>query len=149
MSKQRNFIDDRYTQPGYIEQADRLHDAMRFEYRPMLVADRQAFFARAEQVSAKEDSEAASQDLAKLIVKWDVVATDGKPVPVAVDAVRRLQPWLWVKLQNIIVGAAPTDIDPEWPDETAVEHSRQLSEAGTRPQDLAELREAADQGNSE
>jgi hypothetical protein len=110
-----NFIADGYTQPGYIQPVERLYDAMRFRFRPVLTEERSRL-TEAATTSAGFLRQMAAL-VAEKLVEWDIRDPLGNDVEISPAHVLRLQPELLVKLQQIVLGAVASDLDPDWADE--------------------------------
>lgn len=106
------FIDDGWTESGYIAEAPGLHPACRFEYRPML---------RSEIYRCAREAEKATDDylpvlakwLAKKLVAWDLCGKDGRPAATTPDVLLRLRPRLLDRLVDVVWGREPSDPDPD------------------------------------
>ena len=120
-----NFIADGYTQPGYILPVDRLHDALRFRFRPVLAEERslRAFplrlgpdHATAAHCYLRRGGGAAGRKTSSIGIS---------PTPARQATSRSRRPTCCVcslelsafKLQQIVLGVVASDIDPRWPDE--------------------------------
>jgi hypothetical protein len=108
------FIADGYTQPGYIQPVDRLHDAMRFRFRPVLIEERSRLSDLATTVSSAGYLRQMAALLAEKLVTWDVTDHLGNEVEVSAANLLRLQPELLLKLERIVLGVLPSDVDPRW-----------------------------------
>ncbi len=109
----QNIIRDGYTRKAYIEPVERLHEELRFDYRPMLGEEVETI----EQAVGNAESKAkgnliACHSLAKQIQSWSEVDEIGEAVPVSAENVRRLQPTLRIVLYLIVSGARATDPIP-------------------------------------
>ena len=112
-----NFIADGYTQPGYIQPVDRLHNALRFRFRPVLADERSRLTDTAPTTTAAGYLRQVAALLAEKLVDWDIADPLGNAVDVSPSNVLRLQPELLLKLQQIVLGVMASDLDPRWPDE--------------------------------
>lgn len=142
-----NYFHDGYTQPGYIAAAPLLHGSLRFCYRPALVEERsQVSDAAVELKSHLYDRHVAAFAAGK-IVSWDLADAAGHAVPIAADALLRLQPELFVKLHRIVLGWVASDVDPEWPAETSDRMDELATEAVLAGRTVGELRQETDSKN--
>jgi hypothetical protein len=112
-----NFIADGYTQPGYILPVERLHDALRFRFRPVLAEERSLLADSALTATAASYLRQVAALVAEKLVDWNVTDPQGNDVEISPANVLRLQPELLLKLQQIVLGVVASDIDPRWPDE--------------------------------
>jgi hypothetical protein len=142
-----SFIADGYTQPGYIQPAANLHEALRFRFRPVLSAQRSALIEAAERSQAGEFDQRARELLAEQLVEWDLVDPAGQPVEIAREAVDRLQPELFLKLYRIVLGYSASDVDPDWPTEQQEKLGADVHAAQAAGKTLGELREERDEKN--
>ena len=142
-----NFIADGYTQPGYIQPVDRLHDALRFRFRPVLSAQRSALIESAEGATASAFDRQARELLTEKLVEWDLVDPAGQSVSISREAVDRIQPELFLKLYRIVLGYTPSDIDPLWPSEQQEQQAADVRAAETRGKTVGEVREERDEKN--
>lgn len=140
-----NFIDDGYTQQGYIAEVPGLHGPLRFEFRPFLVEERAALFASLDKMSRDAYERKCGHAVADRLVAWDVTDRNGKPVEITGPNVLRLRPTVEDKLLSIMLGVKPTDIDPAWPDadkHSAAEEEYESALSGTNIALLKETRDA-------
>jgi len=112
-----NFIADGYTQPGYVQPVARLHDALRFRFRPVLAEERSRLTDSAQSATATGYLRQVAALLAEKLVDWDIADPLGNEVEISPANVLRLHPELLLKLQQIVLGAVASDLDPRWPDE--------------------------------
>jgi hypothetical protein len=112
-----NFIADGYTQPGYVQPVERLHNALRFRFRPVLAEERGRLADMASTATAAGCLRQAAALLAEKLVAWDIADPLGNDVDISPANVLRLQPELLLKLQQIVLGVVASDLDPRWPDE--------------------------------
>lgn len=104
------FLEDGYTQDGYIAEVARLHPAVSFTYRPALYEEREAWRrAGAKAFDAKADTKLAADLIVGHITGWDVKKRDGAAVDLKADNVARLHPAILRKLLEIVLGYEPSD----------------------------------------
>jgi hypothetical protein len=110
------FIDDGYTEKGYIQPLDLVHPAVRFTYRPTLIEERgelRGKIALETKEARREQLTAAA--LAKHLLSWDVRDKSGNVVPTTANFVLRVKPALFDRLAMIVLfGNEGGDVDPEW-----------------------------------
>jgi len=115
-------IRDGYSRPGYIAKVPYLHPALRFRFRPMLVAERDELIAASNRLTPQQLSAAMAKAVATRIIDWDLTH-DGVPVERSAENVSRLQPNLFDRLFWIISGSQVSggrnvsDVDPKWPND--------------------------------
>ena len=109
-----NIIRDGYTQRGYIEAVEGLHESVSFKYRPMLPEDVE--FAEAEANKIGGDPRKAVRLIAakvsQQLIEWDQTEDDGKEAPTDFETVRRLRYHVLNKLYRIIAGLVASDPTP-------------------------------------
>ena len=73
---------------------------------------------------------AASADfLATKLVRWDVRDARGAEVEIAAAALLRLAPEAFHKLFRVVLGYAPSDVDPQWSDARLQRWTEEVSAA--------------------
>lgn len=108
-----NYIRDGFVQPGYLEEIEGLHGEIRFSYKPMIPEkadeiDRQVKALR-ERGEPSKASRLESKTIADQLTDWDLKVAPSE------SACRRLRnPLLRTKLYLIVIGARPSDVDPDW-----------------------------------
>ena len=102
------FIDDGYTESGYIAEIPRLHPSLSFEYRPMLATERNRAADEAEKPNA-DPTKVMVEWLAKKLVTWSL---DRKPDAAALS---RLRPKLLTRLYAVVAGNDASDALPDGP----------------------------------
>lgn len=111
----KNVICEGYTRPGYIEPVERLHEELRFTYRPLTQEQIESLSERLDKstLSAEKATSLIAAAVARQIVDWSEVGADDKPLPVTVDNVKSLHPSVFTKLRRIVSGERPSDADPK------------------------------------
>lgn len=112
----KNIIRDGYTRTGYIAAVERLHDELRFEYRPMLPEQVETLQDATEKKTPSEGIRLVAAALAKQITSWSETAgedANATPVPINFEHVRRLHFSVINKLYRIVAGISPSDPVPE------------------------------------
>lgn len=102
----QNFIDDGYTDQGYIAAVPGLHGELRFEYRPVPYRDRTII---TDAVRSKPPAEAAATvaaTIARFLVSWSFAEK------IEVKNILRLRPRLVDGIYYRIMGAEASDPDP-------------------------------------
>jgi len=109
----QGYIHDGYTRHGYIKAKERLHPALRFEYRPVMVQNRTVAFKRIEQAGdPRREEQIAAKTIQIHLECWDLLDHEGKTVPSHVDHILRVEPNLFQKLFGVIMGSLVSDEDP-------------------------------------
>lgn len=107
------FIADGYEKQCYIAGVDRLHPEMRLTIRQMLQVDRGKY----NKELAKTTGEAVEHEAAKLVqsrlISWDLMNGDGKVAPIRVEWILKLQPMLFSRIYDIVLGHDGGDPDPK------------------------------------
>lgn len=107
-----DFIDDGYTEEGYIANEEGYHGELEFTFRPALprLADRVTALLMADKWEAFWD--AAAKALAsepKLLQSWSLKGAGGQDVPITAANIQRLKPRLAHKLWSVVSGNRPSD----------------------------------------
>ena len=149
IEKLLGFIHDGYTRQGYIAERPRLHPALRFSYRPMLTENRYVILHQLDQIDADRKARARleAETVMAYLVSWNLFGRQDEAIDVTVPNLLRVEPNLFLKLRNIVLGIEVGDEDPEWPeDQKSERHKASLAAAlaGQGPED----READDEKNS-
>lgn len=110
MSDDPTFIPDGYTRPGYIRRVPGLHGALRFTYRPLLPDERDALVRETGKRSAAEFGALTRKMLQKHVTEWDN-KHEGQALPIDNETLRRLPPPMYTKLENIVSGYTPSDLE--------------------------------------
>jgi len=142
-----DYFDDGYTRDGFVAAVPRLHGALRFRYRPTLVEQR----GELREAVAKLDSPGCTRHvaafLASQLVAWDLVDRRRQPVAVAADTLLRIHPELLIKVQNIVLGYVPSDVDPAWDEPTEQRVLDEAAAAALAGSTVGEVREERDEKN--
>lgn len=130
------FVTDGVVESGYIHAEPRLHEAVRFRYRPCTHAERQRYLvplSGIERLDKRlEATDAAyARVIAERIVEWDLKDRDGRAVPINVKSAERLHSNVFNRLADIALGAVPSDVDPEAGGATG-ETAEQLAEGAEK-----------------
>lgn len=109
-----HFIDDGYTQDGYIAALADCYPALAFRYRPALDSERIELGRRTRDVSVEEEFKATREFLLRKLISWEAVGPAGA---VALDDkhLRGLHHGLTDRLINIVCGWAASDPTPGQP----------------------------------
>ncbi len=141
-----NIIRDGYTQTGYIEAVDGMHEAVNFRYRPMLPEDVEFAEHEANKIGAdpRKAVRLIAARVSQQLVEWDQKEEDGKDAPTDFETVRRLRYQVLNKLYRIIAGLVASDPLPgASKEEQADEVDAIIAEAAGRPPGHEALEAAA------
>lgn len=113
------YISDGYTRSGIISEVPRLYPAVRLSWRPVLVAERVKIVDEIANATSRPLGEAiAAREVARRIVKWDLVDAKGEAVPVSPEHLLRVHPALNFRIYQVVMGY-------EAPDEDAAQQPQQ------------------------
>lgn len=130
------YIEDGYTQKGYIAAVPGLFDALRFEFRPLVATDQSAHAKEEKKFSGPAWARFAADFMAKRIVSWDAKKQDESPVPLRGPEVAKIQPALFGRLYGILNGTDASDLDPDWSQaekEETADYQFEAAAEGTTP----------------
>lgn len=107
-------IDDGYTRAGYLAGVPYSTPAVRFRYRPPLIVP--LSIIRDEIRKSKPESQVAIQakTICKYVESWDVKDAKGEPVKLDIEAVKRVDPFIFSAVSGVVLGFQFTEVDPEW-----------------------------------
>lgn len=109
-----DFIEDGYTEQGYIAAVDGVHGPLEFEFRPALVklADRITGMIQGERPNWEGFADAAAKALARdpgLLKSWSLKNGKGDAVPITEANCLRVRNQMFHKLWLIVAGQIPSD----------------------------------------
>lgn len=106
-----NVIRDGYTQKGFIEAVEGLHEAVQFEYRPMLPEQVELTEAEVNKLGAdpRKAVRLVAAQVSQHLIGWDQKESGGSEAPVDFETVRRLRYQVLNKLYKIIAGLIASD----------------------------------------
>jgi hypothetical protein len=108
--------DDGYTLPAYIKPIPRLHNEVRFRFRPLDIIERSVLMAFKDRSYEKEIAKKFCEILAVKISEWSIQMRSGDtivPMPIDPIYIQKLKPPLWIRLVNIVIwGMDGGDLDP-------------------------------------
>ena len=123
-----DFIDDGYTEDGYLAAEKGFHGELSFRFRPMLPEQRDGI----DQVTIKEGSvkgcKAIATAIANKVSSWSLKNAKGEDVPITPANAGRLRPRLFDKLWAVIAGRMPSDPKPDAGSEECGDYVTQLLE---------------------
>jgi hypothetical protein len=122
-------FDDGYTEKGFIAQRDRLHPALRFEFRPCLAEERALFIRQNVNLGDKEQIARNTKLLKEKLLSWDLKQRSGDTAPIQHDALRRVKPALLERLLGIVLGLDAPDEDPTKSPEEITQDAADKAEA--------------------
>jgi hypothetical protein len=112
---QNAYLEDGYTETGFLAGLPRLHPAVNFEYRPMLVTELAQYSARTAHCSEEAVRREVARWLSIKILEWDVTDVRGQVVPIQsssadpLENILRLRPAVFTRLWKIVSGDSPSD----------------------------------------
>lgn len=113
-----DFIEDGYSEQGYIAAIDGIHGALEFEYRPAIgkLADRVTGMIQGDRVNWEAWWEAVGKALAVdpgLLKSWSLKDAKGNAVPITSANIQRVRQLLIHRLWMIVAGQLPSDRRPD------------------------------------
>jgi hypothetical protein len=96
------FVGDGYDYDGYIAEVDNLHGDVKFRYRPT-TSEENAEFSRQVTNNMKNATKLGVELIASKLISWSIPQSPVK------ELLAKLQPVLFGKLLNIILGQRPSD----------------------------------------
>ena len=136
------FFDDGYTKDGYLEAQVGMYPAVRFQYRPMTQPEISKHLDHVERRSSDAVDAAAREILSGHLVRWSF-----DEVPIDTETLRKLHPQAFKGLFAIVMGYAPSDVDPNWTDAQKREHAGEIVDANGAGMTVGQLTEGRDLGN--
>lgn len=108
------YIDDGYTERGFLTAIPGLHPAVAFSYRPMLLTELARFAERTAHASQDAVRREAARWLSLKLVEWDLCDSQNRTVPIfattfPLDNLLRVKPCVFVRMWKIVCGDAPSD----------------------------------------
>jgi len=102
-----DYLEDGYTEDGYIAAAPGLHNAIEFRYRPLTSDERSTILDKTAKVQTAPLRNAVIREhLVKQIESWSIVDKNGAAMAITVETIKRLKPAVFDKLWDIIGGWA-------------------------------------------
>lgn len=100
-------IDDGYSRKAYIAPRRGLHDAVRFEYRPLVVKQKARHLQEMRTLGLEDQQVKAAEVLNKQIVSWSI------PLQRKESIIINLTPTLFDRMWEIVNGNDGGDMDPD------------------------------------
>lgn len=141
------FIDDGYVQPVFLVEAEGLHGALRFEFRPVLFEELAAYYRDAKKLKDAEADRFAVTWAAGRLISWDARDARGQPVTIDAAKVARLHPNLFFRVMAVLRGDEAGDLDPLWTKEKAEQHRADCEAAQAAGKQLGQWRLERDAKN--
>ena len=121
-----NFIEDGYTEDGYLAAEKGLHGDLSFKFRPLLPEQRDAIDEVTLKQGASKGVKAICGALADRVQSWDVKDSKGGDVPIKPESFGKLRPRLFDKLWAVVAGRYPSDVKPDATKEEAGDYVSQI-----------------------
>lgn len=86
--------------------------------RPTLIEERLQLLEQFRGLSGADCERLQAEFLAKRVIAWDIKDIDGKLVDITAVNVLKLRPTLLNRINCVVLGTEPSDIDPLWSTET-------------------------------
>ncbi|MCC9608518.1 hypothetical protein LOC68_09870 [Blastopirellula sp. JC732] len=96
------FLDDGYFETGHISALDGVHGELHFVYRPMIHADKEAYYELAKRADVAPTT-AIATFVTRHLQEWSLAR------PIEVEQVERLRPRLLERLFYIVMGEIASD----------------------------------------
>lgn len=141
------YIPDGYTESAYLAAAERVHPALRFEYRPVTVKESAVYNRAVKTLEDEKLYEHAATWAAGRLISWDLADKSGQPVPVSAATLLALRPPLFFKLQAVLLGNSPGDLDPRLEAAAKAQEEQDRAAAEAAGKTLAEWRAERDAKN--
>lgn len=111
-----DFIDDGFSEDGYIAAAEGFHGPLKFKYRPAMAQ----LVDKATAMSGRDEwdkfwdvvPKALARD-PKLLIEWDELDSKGQPVQITETNIKRIREVKIHKLWNIVAGLRASDPLPD------------------------------------
>lgn len=112
-----DYIEDGYTETGYITAVDGIHGELRFEYRPAVgrIADRITGMIQGPNADWERWWDESSKALAVkpgLLKAWSIKDRKGNAVPITAANIQNVRQLLIHKLWMIVAGQMASDPEP-------------------------------------
>jgi len=116
-----DFIEDGYTEDGYLEAIEGLRNAVRFKYRPAGHLRREAVMDSLKNKPAKDYCRIIHQLLLDTVLEWDIADGNGGTLPLNMAWITKLRPVIIEGMYGIVLGLRASDPDPQNPGNDAEE----------------------------
>ncbi|WP_417386928.1 hypothetical protein [Gimesia sp.] len=104
------YIDDGYTEDGYMKEVPGIHQALKFQYRPPLANEVREILHHWGDISSVERSQRINDAIVKHISKWDYEYKK-KILPIEVAVLEKSKQPFVDRIFNIITGSDVSDKD--------------------------------------
>lgn len=127
------FIDDGYTRKAYFKPVELLRPEVRFTYRPALVAERdEILYGPTGKAGATAQAMAVAKMIVSKVKSWDIMDQKGAPIAITEGNVIRLDPSLFDRMLQVILGTGVSDPDPTESKDDAEKLAKQEYELAMR-----------------
>ncbi|WP_417390218.1 hypothetical protein [Gimesia sp.] len=106
------YIDDGYSEEGFIKEVPGIHQACRFKYRPIMPGEYREALHHWSEISAAEKSTRINETIVKLLESWDL-EFKSKILPIDVATLERLKQPFVDRLFNVVTGSDISDKDEQ------------------------------------
>ncbi len=102
------YIEDGYTEEGYMKELPHVHQACKFKYRPLLPATVRTTMHKWSEITGEEKTERINNTLVDHLVSWDL--THNKNIlPIKAETFMRLRQPFVDRLFNIVTSSDLSD----------------------------------------
>ncbi|WP_298865119.1 hypothetical protein [uncultured Gimesia sp.] len=104
------YIEDGYTETGYMQESPGIHQAVRFEFRPVMPVKIREVLEQWGSISAAEKTKRINNLIIDNLIKWDLLHK-GNSLPITAEVLSRLKQPFVDRLFNIITYSDMSDKD--------------------------------------
>jgi hypothetical protein len=107
-----------FTRRAYLKGTPKLHQAVRFSFRPSSLTERYEFEDKQASASVKIKVDQAAQVVSSHITGWDLKDAAGRLVPISPTSLlnpAQVDTNLFLRLLNVVLGVELWDDDPDEP----------------------------------
>ena len=106
----RAYIEDGYTEEGFIKEVPGIHEAVRFKFRPVLASKQRETLDRWHEIKSEVKSERINNLIKEQLVEWDLTFNK-KLLPIETKILERLKQPVVDRIFNIITSTDKSDED--------------------------------------
>ena len=138
---------EEYSESGYITGVPRLHEALRFKFRPLTPAERSKIVGDLDRLPMDKRDLKIAAEMKKHLTEWDLKDAKDSPVSISVAVLLQLKPGLFYRLWAILLGTEAPDADEGEKTETLLEQLEDEIAAGATGHVVGDVREEKELGN--